>query len=40
MKAKKDEVEVSVGKLDFEEVDYQKEMREISSSIEAPILMV
>ena len=36
----KDEVEVSVGKLDFEEVDYQKEIERISSSIEAPILMV
>ena len=36
----KDEVEVLVGKLDFKEVDFQKEIEKISSSIEAPILMV
>ena len=36
----KDEVEVLVGKLGFEEVDFQKEIESISSSIEAPIMMV
>ena len=36
----KEKVEVLVSKLDFEEIDFQKEIEKISSSIEAPILMV
>ena len=36
----KEKVEVSVSKLGFEEIDFQKEIEKISTSIEAPILMV
>ena len=36
----KEKVELLVSKLDFEEIDFQKEIERISSSIEAPILMV
>ena len=35
----KENVEVLVSQLEFEEIDYQKEIETISSSIEAPILM-
>ena len=36
----KEKVEVSVSQLKFEEIDFQNEIEKISSSIEAPILMV
>ena len=36
----KEKVEVSVSQLEFEEIDFQNEIEKISSSIEAPILMV
>ena len=36
----KEKFEVLVSQLGFEEIDFQKEIEEISSSIEAPIMMV
>jgi len=36
----KEKVEISVSQLEFEEIDFQNEIEKISSSIEAPILMV
>ena len=36
----KEKVELLVSQLEFEEIDFQKEIDKISSSIEAPILMV
>ena len=36
----KEKIEVLVNQLEFEEIDYQEEIEKISSSIQAPVLMV